>query len=101
MSNKAIDISSCETTEAGNTKTLSIPAGNLEFSWGSFFGKVSPVTFYNEQYKDVTDDEALTTAADEITTELDNMRKNFLKADGTNFKKIKLQATLSTATVTK
>lgn len=92
---KAIDISSCETTEAGNTKTLSIPAGSLEFSWGSFFEKVSPVTFYNEKYKTVTDDEALTTAADEITTELDNMRKNFLKSDNATFKKIKLQATLS------
>lgn len=100
---KAIDISTLveAATTVGNTTTLSIPAGRLDFSWGSFFGNVSPVTFYNEQYKNVTDDEALTTAADEITTELDNMRKNFLKSDNANFKKIKLQATLSTDTVTK
>lgn len=98
---KAIDISTLVATEAGNTKILSIPAGNLDFSWGSFFENVSPVTFYNDKYKDVTDDEALTTAADEITTELDNMRKNFLKADETNFKKIKLQATLSQDAATK
>lgn len=98
---KAIDISSIKATGDGNTKTLSIPEGSLEFSWGSFFDKVSPVTFYNEKYKDVTDDTALTTAADEITTELDNMRKNFLKSDNATSKKIKLQATLSTATVTK
>ena len=98
---KAIDISTLVATEAGNTKTLSIPAGSLEFSWGSFFENVSPVTFYNEKYKDVIDDEALTTAADEITTELDNMRNNFLKADGNNFKKIKLKATLSPDAATK
>lgn len=98
---KAIDISQLTAVENGNTKTLSIPTGSLEFSWGSFFENDSPVTFYNKKYKDVTDDEALTTAADEITTELDNMRKNFLKSDNSNFKKIKLQASLSTDPATK
>ena len=96
---KAISLSACTTTEAGNTKTLSIPAGSLEFSWGSFFENTSPVTFYNKKYQAVTDDEELTTAADEITTELDNMKKNFLKSDNATFKKIKLQASLSTASV--
>lgn len=97
---KAIDISGIQATGDGNTKIISIPAGELEFSWGSFFEHDSPVTFYNKKYKDVTDDEALTTAADEITTELDNMRKNFLKSDNKAFKKIKLQATLSENSVT-
>lgn len=86
-----IDISSLEKVKSssGNSTTITIPAGKLDFTWGTFFNAKSPANFYNELYADETDQVALGTAADEITTELTAMYKQL---DGG---KIKLLAKLA------
>lgn len=87
---KDIDISSYTAAETGNTKTINIAASTLDFTWGSFFDNKAPSTYYNEKYASENDNGNLTTAADEITSELKAMHDQL---DG---KKIKLVATLST-----
>lgn len=87
---KDIDISSYKAVETGNTKTITIAASTLDFTWGSFFDNKAPSTYYNEKYASENDNGKLTTAADEITSELKAMHDQL---DG---KKIKLVATLST-----
>lgn len=87
---KDIDISGLTAVETGNTKTITIPASTLDFTWGSFFDNKAPSTYYNEKYASESDNGKLTTAADEITSELKAMHDQL---DG---KKIKLVATLST-----
>lgn len=87
---KDIDISSYTAVETGNTKTITIAASTLDFTWGSFFDNKAPSTYYNEKYASENDNGELTTAADEITSELKAMHDQL---DG---KKIKLVATLST-----
>lgn len=73
----------------GNTKTITIPAQTLDFTWGSFFDNKSPATYYNEKYASENDYATLTTAADEITTELTAMYNQL------NDHNIKLVAKLS------
>ncbi len=86
---KALSIASLNPVESGNTKTITLPAGTLDFSWGTFFDSESPATFYNTKYANEDDQTKLAKAADEITTELTDMYKQL------NGKKIKLVATLS------
>ncbi len=76
--------------EEGNTNTITIPSITLDFTWGSFFDNKSPATYYNEKYADESDYATLTTAADEITTELTAMYNQL------NDHNIKLVAKLST-----
>lgn len=90
---KAINIASLTPVESGNTKTITISNGFLEFGWGDFFDGKSPAEYYNNLYQNETDQEKLTTAADEITSELTAMNTQL------NGKKIKLVATLSTTEV--
>ncbi len=87
---KAINIESLTAVESGNTKTITISQGKLDFNWGNFFDGKSPATYYNEKYAEENEQEKLTTAADEITSELKAMNTQL------NGKKIKLVATLST-----
>ncbi len=89
----AIDISRLTATENGNTKTITLPENTLDFKWGSFFDGKSPATFYNEKYKGEEDYTILTSAADEITTELTDMKNQL------NGKQIKLVAKLSKTAV--
>lgn len=86
-----IDISKLEKVKStsGNSTTITLPAGNLDFTWGTFFDSKSPANFYNEKYANETDQVALGNAADEITTELKAMY------DQLNDKKIKLVAKLA------
>lgn len=86
-----IDISNIEkvTSTSGNSTTITLPAGTLDFTWGTFFNVKSPANFYNDLYANETDQVALGKAADEITTELKAMH------DQLNGKKIKLVATLA------
>ncbi len=85
-----IDISSLQKVEStsGNSTTITLPAGKLDFTWGTFFSAKSPANFYNDLYANETDQVALGNAADEITTELKAMYEQL------NGKKIKLVATL-------
>lgn len=73
----------------GNSTTITLPAGTLDFTWGTFFDAKSPATYYNEKYANETDQVALGKAADEITTELNAMYTQL------NGNKIKLLAELA------
>ncbi len=88
---KSIDISALSKVESStkNSTTITLPAGTLDFTWGTFFGAKSPATYYNEKYASETDLVALGKAADEITTELNAMYTQL------NGKKIKLLAELA------
>ncbi len=86
-----IDISTLNKVESatGNSTTITLPAGTLNFTWGTFFDAKSPATYYNDKYANETNQVALGKAADEITTELKAMY------DQLNGNKIKLLAELA------
>lgn len=86
-----INISAIEKVKSasGNSTTITIPAGTLDFTWGTFFDAKSPANYYNNLYANETDQVALGKAADEITTELNAMYTQL------NGKKIKLVAELA------
>ncbi len=88
---ETINISTLEKVKSttGNSTTITLPAGTLDFTWGTFFDAKSPAKYYNDKYANETDQVALGKAADEITTELDAMY------DQLNGKKIKLLAELA------
>ncbi len=88
---KSIDISTLSKVESttGNSTTITLPAGKLDFTWGTFFEGKPPATYYNDKYADETDLVTLGKAADEITTELKAMYEQL------NSKKIKLLAELA------
>lgn len=66
----AIDLTNETPTEEGNLNVITLNAKTLSFQWGSFFNKVSPVTYYNSlEFADKT------TASDQITSELNAMYK--------------------------
>lgn len=88
-----INLSTLSPTKTNGVNVYTITSGSLIFTWGTFFATKSPATFYNEKYKDETDNAKLATASGEITTELTNMYSQL------NGKKIKLVATLSTEAV--
>lgn len=65
----AIDLTNETPTEEGNLNVIKL-SETLSFQWGSFFNKVSPVTYYNSlPFADKT------TASDQITSELNAMYK--------------------------
>lgn len=86
---KPVSIAALTPVTSGNTNTITIGKGTLDFEWGTFFLGKSPAAFYNEKYADEADMEKLSTAAGEIASELTAMHDQL---DG---KKIKLVATLS------
>lgn len=64
----AIDLTNETPTEEGNLNVITLNAKTLSFTWGSFFNKQSPVTYYNSlEFIDKT------TASDQITSELNAM----------------------------
>lgn len=64
----AIDLTEVSPTEEGNLNVITLNTQKLSFQWGSFFNKVSPVTYYNSlEFADKT------TASDQITSELNAM----------------------------
>ncbi len=88
---ETISISALEKVKSttGNSTTITLPEGKLDFTWGTFFDGESPATYYNKKYVNETDLVALGKAADEITTELKAMY------DQLNGNKIKLLAELA------
>lgn len=65
----AIDLTEVPPTKEGNLNKITLSAKTLQFTWGSFFNNVSPVTYYNGlEFTDKT------TASDQITSELNAMK---------------------------
>lgn len=99
---KAIAIPTYTKATSGTT-TISLPAGTLDFCWGSFFGgnNTSPADFYNEKFKNA-DSNTVANHTDEVQKEYDDLTVAFAKEfdeDGKTvktWKKLKLVATLST-----
>lgn len=86
-----ISLTGLNPVKNGNTNTITIPEAslNLTFKWGTFFDNKSPATYYNEKYKNESDNTFLATAADQITSELTAMH------DQLDTKTIKLVAKLA------
>ena len=95
---KAIAIPDYKPATSGTT-IITISAGNLDFSWGSFYGTdgKSPADFYNEKFATATDDD-IADHADEVEGEYADLRASFIKSQSgetVEYKKLKLVATLS------
>lgn len=83
---------------APNTKkySLAAPDGHeVSFTWGSFFGNVSPATFYNSNYNLLDDN--LSDSIQKINKEMSDMRTDFASPNNV----LKLQAKLVDSTAPK
>ena len=83
---------------AANTKKYSLAASDglgVSFTWGSFFGNVSPATFYNSKYNLLDDN--LSDSIQKINKEMSDMSTAFASPNNV----LKLQAKLVDSTAPK